>query len=82
MAPVTGRAHHRNDRLHGRRIHRIAVSLVTRRAAGVEAGHGRRRPPTTGGVEQQLTHCPSSGSKELRASRKDHCGNIALDAET
>jgi hypothetical protein len=38
--------------LDGRRIGRIALSLVAWRAAGVKARHRRRRPPTTGGVEQ------------------------------
>jgi len=83
MAPVTRRAHDRDDLLHGRRIGRIALSLVTRRAATLKAGHGRRRPPTTGGVEQQLGHNASSGSKdEPRASRKSHVAeDIALDAQ-
>jgi hypothetical protein len=69
VAPVTCRAHDRDDLLHGRRIGRIALSLVTRRAASVKAGHGRRRPPTTGGVEQQLGHDPSSGSETSREHR-------------
>jgi hypothetical protein len=73
VAPVTCRAHDRDDLLHGRRIGRIALSLVTWRAASVKAGHGRRRPPTTGGVEQQLGRDLSSGlGDEPRASRKSH----------
>jgi hypothetical protein len=63
MAPVTARAHDRDDLLHGRRIGRIALPLVAWRAAGVESRHRRRRSPTTGGVEQQLGHDPSSGSE-------------------
>jgi hypothetical protein len=81
MAPVTGRAHDGDDLLDGRRVGRIAVSLVTWRAAGMESRHGRRRPPTTGGVEQQLTHGPSSGLEESRASRKDHRGKPRARAQ-
>jgi hypothetical protein len=62
MAPVTGRAHDRDDLLDGRRICRVAVSLVAWWAAGVESRHRRRQSPATGGVEQQLGHDPSSSS--------------------
>jgi hypothetical protein len=60
VATIASGAHHRDELLHGRRICRVAVSLFTRRTAGMNPRHGRRRPPTTGGIEQQLGHDPSS----------------------
>jgi hypothetical protein len=65
-------AHDGDDLLDGRRIGRIAEPLVARRAAGVKSRHRRRRATTTGGIERQLGHDPSSGSKtscEFRAER-------------
>src|SRR3954453_12146502 len=67
MAPVTGRAHDRDDLLDARRIGRIAASLVPWRTAGVEARQGGRRPPTTGGVEQDFAHDSSSGATTRRS---------------
>jgi hypothetical protein len=67
---ATGRAHHGDDLLDGRRVRRVSLSRVAWRAAGVEAGHRRRGPPTTGGVEQQLGMGPSSGSKASRELRR------------
>jgi hypothetical protein len=68
-ASVAGRAHHGDDLLDGWRVRRVAVSLVAWRAAGVEAGHRRRGPSPTGGIEHQLGHDPSSGSKTSREDR-------------
>jgi hypothetical protein len=51
MAIVAGLAHDRDDLFHGRRVRGVAQSLVARRAAGVVAGHGRRRAPPAGGIE-------------------------------
>jgi hypothetical protein len=62
VAAVAGSAHHGDDLLHGWRIGRVPLSFVAWRPAGVESRHRRRRPTTTGGVEHQLGHDPSSGS--------------------
>jgi hypothetical protein len=60
MAPITGRAHDRDDLLDGGRVGRIAHALVARRTTDVEAGHRRGRPTSTSSIEQRLRHCPSS----------------------
>src|SRR3954469_18388185 len=67
MAPGTGRAPDRDDLLDARRIGRIAASLVPWRTAGVEPRQGGRRPPTTGGVEQDFAHDSSSGATTRRS---------------
>jgi hypothetical protein len=64
MASVTGRAHDRDDLLDGRRVGRVAASLVAWRTAGVEPRHRGRRPPTTRGIEQDFAHDSSSGVNE------------------
>jgi hypothetical protein len=51
MAIIARLAHHRDDFLHGRRVGRVAESLVARRAPGVVARQGRRREPPAGGIE-------------------------------
>jgi hypothetical protein len=60
VAPVTGRAHDRDDLLDGRRIGGIPASFVPWRTAGVEPGHCGRRSPTARGIEQYLGHDSSS----------------------
>jgi hypothetical protein len=57
---VTGGAHDGDDLLHLRWIGRIAQILVAGRATGVESRHRRRRSTSTGAIEQQLGHDPSS----------------------
>ena len=52
--------HDGDDFLDGRRVRRIAQPLVAWRATGVEPRHGRRRPTSTGTIEQVLGHDPSS----------------------
>jgi hypothetical protein len=64
VAPVAGRAHDRDDLLDGRRVGRIAASLVPWRTAGVEPRHRGRRPRTTGGNEQHVADDSSSGVNE------------------
>jgi hypothetical protein len=59
---VTGGAHDDNDLFHLRRISRMAQTLVARRSTGMESRHRRRRSTSTGTVEQQQGHGPSSGS--------------------
>src|SRR3954466_13845389 len=63
VAAVAGSAHHGDDLLDGRPIYRVAVSLVSWRATGVEPGIGARDRRRRGSIEQQLGHDPSSGSK-------------------
>jgi len=64
VAPVAGRAHDRDDLLDGRRVGRIAASLVAWRTADVESRQRGRRPPTTRGIEQHFAHGSSSGVNE------------------
>jgi hypothetical protein len=64
VAPVAGGAHDRDDLLNGRRIGRIATSLVPWRTAGVKSRHRGRRPPTTRGIEQHFAHDSSSAVNE------------------
>jgi hypothetical protein len=52
MRRCAGDTHHGHDFLDGRRIGGIAQTFVARRSAAAEAGHGRRRPATARGVEQ------------------------------
>jgi len=49
---VAGASHHRDDLFDGGRIGRVVAALVARRAAIVKAGHGRRRPAATSGIEK------------------------------
>lgn len=63
MCAVTGGAHDGDDLLDPWRVGGIAEALVSRRSAGVEAGHGRRRSPSAGVIKQHFGHGPSSGSK-------------------
>jgi hypothetical protein len=67
MAPVTGRAHDRDDLLNARRVGRVTASFVPWRAAGVEPRHRGRRPSTTCGIEQDFVHDSSSGANETLA---------------
>jgi hypothetical protein len=59
VGAIAGGAHDRDDLLDGRRIGRVAKSLVARRAPGVEAGRvaGERRRPAA-----------SSSSSVIRSS--------------
>jgi hypothetical protein len=52
MAILAGGAHHRDDLLDARRVGRVVLALVARRAACVVAGQGRRRAAAAGDVEQ------------------------------
>jgi hypothetical protein len=61
-AAVAGGAHDGDDLLHPRRVGRVAQPLVAWWATGAERRHGRRRPTSTGAIEQQLRHDLSSGS--------------------
>jgi hypothetical protein len=54
--------HHRDDLFDLRRIGRIAQTLVAWSMAGVKARQRGRRSTSTGTIEQQLGHDPSSGS--------------------
>jgi hypothetical protein len=55
-------AHDSDDLFDLRRIGRVAQTLVAWSVAGVESRHRRRRSTSTGTIEQQLGHDPSSGS--------------------
>jgi len=59
-----GPAHDRNDLLNLGRIRGIAEALVSRRAAGVEARHRRRRSASTSAIKQQFGHGPSGSKTE------------------
>jgi hypothetical protein len=59
---VAGGAHDGDDFFDLRRVRRVAQSLVPWRVAGVESRQRRRRSTSTGSVEQNLGHEPSSGS--------------------
>jgi hypothetical protein len=59
---VPGGAHDGDDLFNLRRIGRVTQTFVAGRVTGMEARHRRRRPTSTGTVEQQLGHDPSSGS--------------------
>jgi hypothetical protein len=58
----TGGTHHRDDLLHLRRIGRVAQPLVAGCLAGVETRQRRGRSTSTGTIEQQPGHDPSSRS--------------------
>ena len=62
MRSIAGGAHDGDDLFDLGRIRRVAQPLVARSLAGVESGQRRRRSTSTGAVEQQLGHDPSSGS--------------------
>jgi hypothetical protein len=64
MAPVAGGAHDRDDLLDGRRVGRIAASLVAGRTAGMEPRHRGRRPKTPSSIEQHFAHDSSSEANE------------------
>jgi len=67
---VARAAHHGDDLLDGGRVRGVADAFVAGRSTGVESWHRRRRATTSGGVEQQLRHSPSSDLKEhLRFAR-------------
>ena len=59
---VAGGAHDGDDLFDLRRIGRVAQALVARRATGVESRQRRGRSTSTGTIELQLGHDPSSGS--------------------
>jgi hypothetical protein len=58
MRSVAGTAHDGDDLFDLGRIGRIAQTLVTRSVTGMESRHRRRRPPSTGTIEQELGHDP------------------------
>ena len=62
VGAVASGAHDGHDLLHLRRVRRVARALVSWRATGVEPRHGRRRPTSTGAIEQRLRNDPSSSS--------------------
>jgi hypothetical protein len=62
LAAIAGCTHNGNDLLDSRGVRRLAKPLVAWRATAVKARHGRRRPTSTGAIEQRLRHDPSSGS--------------------
>jgi hypothetical protein len=51
VAFVGGVAHHRDDLIDGGRVGRVEPALVARRAPGVVAGQGRRRPAPARRIE-------------------------------
>jgi hypothetical protein len=51
---IAGGTHNGDDLLDGRRVGRVAPALVAWRAAAMKAGHGRRRPAATSGIEKKL----------------------------
>ncbi len=62
---------------------RILQTLVSRRSAGVKPRHRRRRTASTGAIEQQLGHDPSSGSSDeprIDHVRSDDVPNGVADA--
>jgi hypothetical protein len=82
MAPVTRRAHDRDDLLHGRRIGRVAVSLVTWRAASVKAGMvaGDRRRPAASSSNSVMTP-PRARRRAASIAEESWAEDIALDAQ-
>jgi hypothetical protein len=52
VGAITEDPHHRDDLLDRRRVSRVLLALVTRRAASVIARHGRRRAAVSGDVQQ------------------------------
>jgi hypothetical protein len=56
VGTVPDRAHDGNDLLNLRRICRVLLALVARRAASVIAGQRRRRPAMPSGVQQHGFH--------------------------
>ena len=60
LGAIADRSHHRNDLLDGRRVGRVLLALVARRAASELARHGRRRAMVTCGVQQHGFHESSS----------------------
>jgi hypothetical protein len=63
VAVIGGVAHDRDDLLHRRRVGRVALPLVARRAPRVVAGHGGRRTTPAGGIEH-YGHGRGSSSHE------------------
>jgi hypothetical protein len=61
VGTAADRAHNSDDLLDGRRIGRILLALVPRRATSVIAGHGRWRAAMPGSVQQNGFHGSSLG---------------------
>src|SRR5437867_2779250 len=60
VGTVPDRAHDGDDLLNRRRIGRVLLALIARRAAPVIAGHRRRRASMAGGVESDGFHSLTS----------------------
>jgi hypothetical protein len=61
LGAVADRTHHGDDLLDRRRVGRVLLALVTRRAASVIARHCRRRAAVPGGVQEREFHESSLG---------------------
>jgi hypothetical protein len=53
LKTVTGDLHAGDDLLDGRWVSGIPHALVARRTTGVKTGHRRRRPATTGDINNE-----------------------------
>src|SRR3954464_1175965 len=71
MKPAAGVSYDGDDLRHGGWVGRVPLALVARRAAGVEARHGGRRPRAAGRIEKDLGH---DASLRLGTSRLAHTG--------
>jgi hypothetical protein len=56
VSAVANGSHHRDDLLDRRRIGRVLLALVSRRAASVIAGYGRRGATMAGDIQQDGLH--------------------------
>jgi hypothetical protein len=52
VGAIAGSTHHRDDLLNGRRVGRVVLALVPRRASAVIARHRRGRAAMAGDVQQ------------------------------
>jgi hypothetical protein len=60
----------------------LAMSLVSRRTAGVESRHRRRRPPTTGGIEQASVMTPPRARTRRQLGARANAVTAAATAST
>src|SRR5829696_8734219 len=63
VGSAAGGAHDGDDLFDLRRVGRVAQTLIGWRVPGMESRQRRRRPPSTGTIEQNLGHDPSSDSR-------------------